>query len=249
MRYHRERVNAGAMAGVDLLRIQIERDRISLEAQASIRTAELGRIALAREVGTAFPASVSFDSLEIRRSLPFRPPEELIEARPDVQAAEAAVREATADQRVQRSLAVPSPELYGGYKRDVGANTAFGSLQMDLPFFNRNQGEIARAEAQHRFAQDSLAGTRLLARAEIEVAITNYTRQQTAVEQTLPGMRERAAENARIIADAYRSGGADLLRYVDSRRTLIDIQLLAIQTLEQYQQAASQLQIVYGEQL
>ncbi len=249
VRYHRERVSAGAMAGVDLLRMQIERDRVSLETQTAERNAELSRIALAREIGLAQVAPAAFDSLETLRSIPVRPAAEVIEARPDVQAAEDAVREAEADEHLQHALGMPSPELYGGYKRDVGVNTGFGSLQLDLPFFNRNQGEIARASAQRRYAEDSLAAARLAARADVESAVASYTRQQAAAAETLPGMRDRAAENARIVADAYRSGGADLLRYLDSRRTVIEIQLLAIQTLEQYQEAAVQLQLAYGEQL
>jgi outer membrane protein TolC len=88
-----------------------------------------------------------------------------------------------------------------------------------------------------------------VARAEIDAAKAAYEREQQTVSTTLPGMRDHARQNAAIISDAYASGGTDLLRYLDAKRTSIDTQLLALQTMAAYQKAAVQLELMYGGQL
>ena len=84
-----------------------------------------------------------------------------------------------ADLRLQHSSAVPNLDLLGGYKRDVGENTIYGGLQIDLPIFNRNQGGIAAASASRQLAEDELAYMRLTARAEIETAQSAYECEQS----------------------------------------------------------------------
>ena len=53
---------------------------------------------------------------------------------------------------------------------------------------------------------------------------------------------------ARLFAEAYRSGGADLLRYLDAEQVRLETKLLAIETWTEYQRAATALQLAYGEQ-
>ena len=250
VRYHRERVTAGAMAGVDLLRIQVERDRVDLEYQNAIRAAEQSRLALGREMGKPLPPDSNFvEDVDATRNIPSQATDSLVEQRPDVTAASDAVEEAIANERLQRAVALPDPDLLGGYKRNTVDNTLFAGLQIPVPFFNRNQGEIARAKSQVQYAEDTLAQTRLLARTEIEIAKAAYEREQQTISVILPGMRDHARQNAAIISEAYTSGGTDLLRYLDAKRTSIETQLLALQTMAAYQKAAMQLELLYGAKL
>ncbi len=247
--YQSERVKSGATAGVDLLRTQMERDRVALSYAQAQRDAEAAALDLARRTASLSAATATLtEPLEQPRLVPAMPINDAVEQRPDVLAAREAVTETHADLRLQHADAVPNLDLLGGYKRDVGANTAYGGLQMDLPFFNRNQGGIASAAAGSQLADDQLAYTRLKARSEITLAVSNYTRESGLVTTTLPGMQDRAMQNAGIISDAYRSGGTDLLRYLDAQRMLIETRLLAIQTWAEYQRAAVLLQLAYGEQ-
>ncbi len=250
VRYHRERVGAGATAGVDLIRIQVERDRVALQYEDALRIAELRSIDLAREIGLVSATGVATaESLETVYTLPPQPVDTLIAGRADVLAAEQGQSAAMADEKLQRAIAVPDPDLLGGYKRNVGSDTLFTQLQVPLPFFNRNQGEIDRAKSNERYAGEMVEQTRLVARAQILGAVAQYNRLGNSVMHLLPEMRQQAKENAAIISDAYASGGMDLLRYLDAKRTVIDTELLALGTLEQYQDAVSQLRIIYGEQL
>ncbi len=250
VKYQSDRVQAGATAGVDLLRTQIERDRVALSYAQAQRDAEAAGIELARASGVpTFQTATLTDPLEAERgSIPEKALTAALDQRPDILAAGDALREAEAGLRVQHAYAVPDLDFLGGYKRNSGLNTAYGGIQYDLPFFNRNQGGIATAAAQHQLAEDQLAYARLSATAEIQTAQADYRREQALVRSTLPGAAERARQNAAIIEDAYRTGGTDLLRLLDAENVLIQTRLLAIQTWNSYQRAAIALHLAYGEQ-
>jgi cobalt-zinc-cadmium efflux system outer membrane protein len=249
VQYQSARVQAGAAAGVDLLRMQIERDRIALSLAQAERDADAASIELARQTASPLIRTATLtDALEQERPVAAIPMSTAIDQRPDVDAARQAVLEAKADIRLQHADAVPNLDLLGGYKRNVGVNTLYGGLQLDLPLFNRNQGGVATAHANEQYAEDQLAYTRLNAGSQIATALSGYAREQALVSGILPGMDERALRNAAIISDAYHSGGADLLRYLDAERMLIDTRLLSMQTWTDYQKAVVSLHLAYGEQ-
>jgi cobalt-zinc-cadmium efflux system outer membrane protein len=249
VQYQSDRVQSGATAGVDLLRTEIERDRIALSYAQAQRMAEAADIELARRTASLSARTATLtEPLASERTVPEVPLTTAVDQRADVVAAREALNEAHAEIRLQHAYAVPDVDFFGGYKRNSGFNTAYGALQYDLPFFNRNQGGIATAHASEQLAEDQLAYTRLTASSEIETALSDYRREQALVRATLPGMGDRATQNSAIISDAYRSGGTDLLRYLDAQRILIDTHLLAIQTWTEYQRAVVALQLAYGEQ-
>lgn len=249
VRYNKERVDAGAMRGVDLIRVQIERDRLLLALEAARREAALSRIELFRQMGRTPDASVSLsDSLDSAAPLKTESLAAVLAARADVAAARESVTAAEADLRLQRANGAPDLDLLGGYKRNSGYNTAYTSLQIPLPFRNRNQGEVARAEASVRLANDRLQQLELSVAADVAAAQEAYTRQQAVVQNILPDMRARAKQNLAIMDDAYRTGGVDLLRYLDAERTAFDVEVTALRTLAEFQQAGLRLQLAYGVQ-
>ena len=249
VQYQAERVKAGATAGVDLLRTQVERDRVMLSYDQAQQTAELAGIELARAMASPLAKNaLLLDSTEQERPVTPVATTEAVEQRPDVVAAHEAVNAARADVRLQRADGVPNLDLLGGYKRNSGVNTLYGGLQMDLPFFNRNQGGIAASAATQQLAEDQLAYARMAATAQVESALASYRRQTDLVRNTLPGMDQRAEQNAGIVAEAYRSGGTDLLRYLDAQRVLLETRLLAAETWAAYQRSVVSLELAYGEE-
>lgn len=249
VRYHRERVAAGAMRGVDLLRFQIERDRIAIAVAAAERDAEQARLELYKQMGQAPVANVSFaDKLEDLRPVETVSVEMALAARSEIRSARDASAAAAADVRLQRSNGVPDLDLLGGYKRNSADNTGFGGLQIPLTFRNRNQGEIERANASVTFARANLTAIEVQVRAEIEQAEANYRRSREIVTSVLPGMRSEARENLRVMTEAYRVGGVDLLRYLDAVRTEFEVEVSAMRLQAEAQQAAVRLQLSYGEQ-
>ena len=251
VRYHQERVDAGAMRGVDLLRMQIERDRIAMTLEFAERDLELARVDLFRQMGRR-PDPILVLSESLATPLPLPPPfniDAVLANRADIVAARETVASATANLRLQHAIAVPDPDVLGGYKRNSGIDTLYASVQIPLPFRNRNQGEIARAEANLRIARARLEQTEIGVRADIAAAQSAYEHQRHIAEGTLPDMRSRAKKNLEILDDAYRTGGVDLLRYIDAERTEIDVEVNALRTLAELRQSAVRLQLASGEPL
>jgi outer membrane protein, heavy metal efflux system len=233
------------------LRMQLERDRAQLALQTAEREAKEFRLQLLRELGrTTLLSDVQLsDPLTAIDPVAEVSLEAAIAQRPDVRAANDSVTSATADARLQRANGVPDPDFIGGYKRNVGENSLYTSLQIPLPLSNRNQGEISRADASVRTAEAARSQTELSARAEIEAARAAYESSRQIVQTTLPEMQTRAKQNLAILDDAYRAGGTDLLRYIDARRLAVEVELSALQRLAEYHASAVRLQLAYGEQL
>jgi cobalt-zinc-cadmium efflux system outer membrane protein len=248
--YNGARVQAGASAGADLLRIQLENDRMLANATAA--SAETGRtqIALYREMGaTEFPGSVRFlDPIESLEHFDVPPLETILRQRPEMLLAKAHVKQADANLSLEQANAIPDPELMFGYKRwsgygqHTGINSMFFGVKAPLPFFNRNQGKIARAEAELRSAQSNLEAQTISIKAELAVAESDYLHNRDVLQQIMPRMTARAGRNLDITREAYRAGGTDLIRYLDAERMQVETQVLYVNALSQYHQSAISLQ-------
>ena len=249
--YNKERVDAGATRGVDLLRAQIERDRLQLALESARRDAVLSRLELFRQIGREPQPNVELtDALQSSAPIDIQayPIATILAARAEVAAARDAVTAAQANVRLQHSLGVADLDVLTGYKRNSGADTLYSSLQLPLTLRNRTQGEVERAQATVRLQQDRLAQVELAVRAEVQAASEAYLHQQHIVQVILPDMRERARQNLKIMDEAYRLGGVDLLRYLDAERTEFDIEVSALRTQAEFQQSIVRLQIAYGVQ-
>ena len=250
VRYHRERVDSGAMRGVDLIRMQIERDRIFLALQAAERESELARVDLFRQIGRPSSSQVQLvGDITAVDSLPPVNVQIALGQRVEVTIAKDDLSAAEADLRLQQAAAIPDVDLLAGYKRNTGFNTGYASVQIPLPFRNRNQGEIERATAQIRLRRAGVEEVQLTVRADIEAASESYRRELDIVQHTLPDMRARARQNLDILTEAYRIGGVDLLRYIDAERTEIDVEVTALRTLSEFHQSIVRLQLATGDQL
>lgn len=248
VQYQKERVDAGAMRGVDLLRMQIERDRLQIAFKAAQREATLARVDLARQIGRPISNDIELtDSIDAVNLVEQQPLAEVLTQRSDVAMAQEAVAAAQADLKLQKSLGVPDFDVLGGYKRNTGANTLYAGIQIPLPFRNRNQGEVERAQANLQMTEFQLEQVKLTAQSDVSAATATYTQELEIVQTTLPDIRERAKSNLAIMRDAYRTGGIDLLRYIDAERTEIDAEVSALRTLAEFHQSVVQLQLAYGE--
>ena len=239
VQFHRDRAREGAAPEVDLLRIELERDRLAASARTLALEAERARIALFREMGkTEFPPVEFVDTPETPRPVAALTIEEVLERRPEMRISRAAIEQARANLRLQQANAKIDPEVQFGYKRTTGFNTFYSAVQIPLPIGNRNQGQIEAAVADTKVAESSLAATAVLVRSELETATADYESRQKLLAETLRPMRERADEVFRIADAAYREGGSDILRLLDAERTKIETQLAYTRTLFELQQSA-----------
>ena len=246
--YHEIRVREGAMAESDLLRVRLEADRIELAANQARLDAQRTRINLYRAMGqSSFPDTLLTSSLTTRDNPAITPdPAAALDRRPDVLAARNGIEAAHAGLRLQRANARTDYSLFFGYKRTEGFNTMMGGVQWDLPWRNRNQGNIESAAASVQESESRLAAAEATARAEIEAAYQEYLIRRRQVVDFIGRFRKQGAETSQIAQAAYRLGGADLLRLLDAERLRIEIEILSVQAAAQFRQSEAALQSAMG---
>ena len=245
-RYSSNRVREGIMAESDLIKISVERDRAQAEVLSANAQLSVAQVNLYRELGrVSFPDTKLTSRLEDVQAVAAPTVEEALARRPELQAAKSAVQEAEANVHLQKANAKPDPEAFVGYKRNVGYDTAYAALQMDLPVRSRNQGNIGSAEARLRIAQSDLKLIETIIRSDLEGALRAYRSQQQLVA-LLPDSLRRATEAETLARTAYREGGIDLLRLLDATRTRLQIQTSYLQALANLQQTIINLQLAAG---
>lgn len=247
--YHRLRVQEGAMAEADLLRVQVEAGRFALAANEAALAAAQTRIELFREMGQAtFPDVHLEGELSLPRVDPQWPPlDQAAARRPEIQLARATLDQATARVSLEEANARPNVDLLGGYKRGAGYDTVMAGLQVDIPLRNRNQGNIQAASAEVRVARANLAAAEALVEAETRAARADFETRRVQIRDYLPKLLSQASETARIARGAYRLGGAELLRLLDAERLRLEIELLYARALAEYEQSAARYRFALGE--
>jgi outer membrane protein, heavy metal efflux system len=247
VQFHRDRVREGGAPEVDLLRIEVERDRLASLASTSGQEAERNRIALFREMGKfEFPPVVFADALEDVRPVGSLSPEQVLGRRLDITLARKAIEQARANLHLQLANAKPDPDLHFGYERIGGFDTLYAAAQIPLPIRNRNQGQIEAAAAEIKAAESSVSATEAVIRSELESATKDYESRQKLLNETLRPMRDRANEVYQIVDAAYRETGSDLLRLLDAERTKIETEVMYARALSEFQQSAVALETAQG---
>jgi len=247
VQFHRDRVREGAAPELDLLRIELERDRLATLARTAAQDSERARIALLREMGkTEFPPVELTDALETLPSIQTLSIEEILERRADLKVSRAEIDMARANLRLQQAIAKPDPDAQFGYKRTAGYDTLYAAVQIPLPVRNRNQGQIETATADIKVAESSLAAVSASIRSELEAARADYELRRKSLAETLQPMRTRASDVYKIADAAYREGGTDILRLLDAERLKIETDLAYTRAMAELQLSLVALQAAQG---
>jgi outer membrane protein, heavy metal efflux system len=246
--YSRNRVQQGVMAETDLMRVQLERDRVRMQLMTADRDADQTIVELYRAMGKSeFPPTTLADLPASPCAVILPDLARVLEARPEMQIAREAVAEAESNIRLQHAASKPDPEAFLGYKRNLGLDTVYAAVQVDLPFRNRNQGNIAAAQAQLHMAQANLRAAEAGVKADLTSAERVYLDQRKLLE-TLPETQARAEEAERLARAAFREGGIPLLRLLDAERYRIDMETQYSRALVDLQQSIVNLEYASGEE-
>jgi cobalt-zinc-cadmium efflux system outer membrane protein len=237
---NRARLDQGEISGADLRRLQVERLRFVEDvfaADLASRNARSTLLALLNSPTLDQPLELT-DGLAV-------PPGELapilaaaaagasgrntlltqaLAARPDMQGAQKAEALAETTTRLQRALRTPNLTFGAGYQRNFGANAVVFGATAPLPFFNRNQGGVLRADAERRAAAARSAlvdtGVRLDVQRTLNAVEVNRARVGYIEREYITSARE----SRDIVLESYRLGVANLIDYLDAQRAFRDTQ-------------------------
>lgn len=245
--FHETRVKEGAAPEADLIKVQLEGERLKIAANTAGLEARRSQVRLLQEMGRSeFPEISLSDAPDPMAKPPVVDISQALENRPEVRLAQQATELATAHLRLQEAGARPDIDVTFGYKRTSGFNTLMGSLEIPLPIANRNEGNIAAATAEIREAESQLAAATAIVKAEVAAAQTEVDVRRRQVVDVFPELLRKARESADIALAAYREGGVDLLRLLDAERSRNEVQVLYQQTLAEYEQSLVALDAALG---
>ncbi|MDE3179986.1 MAG: TolC family protein [Acidobacteriota bacterium] len=122
--------------------------------------------------------------------------------------------------------------------------SVFGSIQ--IPIFDRNQGEIARTHFAITQSQEAEQGTADQVLTDVKSAFAAYQTSAQVVNLYESGYLKEAQESRDISQYAYRRGAASLLTFLDAERTYRATQLAYRQALAAYMTSVEQLREAVG---
>jgi cobalt-zinc-cadmium efflux system outer membrane protein len=244
------RYKAGDIGEDDLLKIKLQ----MLQFQTDVSAAKLARVQGLSDLRQLLGYESIAADYDVAGSFDYQPVKGnvddfqamALQNRPDLRAAQQGVAAANSQHALQQSIGkrdITGQVSYThiGYLNDL---SLFGQMQM--PIFDRNQGEISRAayaitqaQEQERFANGQVM-------TDVRDAFENLATNDQVVGLYRSGYLDEARESRDISEYAYRHGAASLLDFLDAERSYRATQLAYRQALASYLLATEQLRQAVG---
>jgi cobalt-zinc-cadmium efflux system outer membrane protein len=169
-----------------------------------------------------------------------------LQNRPDLRAAREGVTAAQSQYELQKAIGKRDVTGQMNYTHAGGLSTAsfFGSIQ--LPIFDRNQGEILRASYAINQAQEQEKSTSGQALTDVRDAYEGLRTNDKVITLYRSGYLEVAQKDRDISEYTYHRGAASLLDFLDAERSYRATQLAYRQALASYLLALEQLREAVG---
>jgi outer membrane protein, heavy metal efflux system len=159
---------------------------------------------------------------------------------PQLAEAHAKLSRTRSDVARQYAGRIPNVDIRAGVKYDnvVGENMAQVEMGLPLPIFNRNQGNITKAEAEFVAAQNEVRRVELDLRQRLAAIFEQYenARQQSQkyAEEILPN----SAKSLELVRSGYRLGEFNYQALLISQRTYFQANLMYLENLRQLRLSA-----------
>lgn len=244
------RYQAGQISEGDLLKIQLQR----LQFQTDVSSARLALV----QARAALRAAVGFRALapdfQVLGSLAFTPLHGnaddyralALRNRPDLRAAEQGVTAARGQYLLAKANGKRDLTTIFGYTRVGGLNTGSLTFNMEIPVFDRNQGNIARAADAHVQAGDQEQAVRQQVLTDVAAAYQTARTGAQVVQLYQSGYLNQALRSRTISSYAYQHGAVSLLDFLDAERSYRQTELAYRQALAAYMLSRQQLMETAG---
>jgi outer membrane protein, heavy metal efflux system len=251
---NRDRYRTGAIAQVDLDRLELQRVQYESDlqtAEVNLRTAKIQLLALLddRTAVDQFDVAGPFDfSAEIATLDGVR--QDALDARPDFRAALQSVDKAKTDHRLAVSMGSTDPTFGFDVARNPPIDQYFGvSVSIPLRIFDRNQGEKLRTQLDIDRNEKLVEATRAQVLSDVDSAYEAVT---SAVILLRP-YKERYLQQATRVRDtigfSYQRGAASLLDFLNAQADYRSVQVNYLNLVASYLDAAGQLNLAVGREV
>lgn len=245
-----ERYKAGDIGEDDYLKIKLQ----LLQFQTDVSAAELARTQGLSDLRQMLGYESVGPDYDVAGSFKYQPVNGVLEdfqanalkSRPDLQAAQLGVTAAKSQYALQkadgkRDFTGQINYTHLAYLNDV---SIFGQIQM--PIFDRNQGEIARAGFAITQAQEQEMFASGQVMTDVRDAYESLRANDKIVNLYRSGYLDEAQQSLDISEYAYKRGAASLLDFLDAERSYRTTQVGYRQALASYLLALEQLREAVG---
>jgi cobalt-zinc-cadmium efflux system outer membrane protein len=166
--------------------------------------------------------------------------------RPDLRAAQQGVTAANSQYLLMKANGKKDITAQINYTHiaDLSTTSLFGQIQ--LPIFDRNQGEIARAQSAITQAQEQAKFTSDQVLTDVKDAYEGLKTNDQVIQLYRSGYLDEAQQDRDISEYAYKRGAASLLDFLDAERSYRATQLAYRQALAAYLLSLEQLREAVG---
>jgi outer membrane protein, heavy metal efflux system len=245
-----ERYKAGDMSEGDFLKIKLQ----LLQFQTDYSSAVLAKV----QAIAALRQLVGFESVpdffDVDGKLDYQPIHSglidlkalAMRTRPDLLAAQQGVTAAKSQELLAEANGKRDLGASFNYSHVAATNTGAFFFNIQLPIFDRNQGEIARTKYVITQSQELAIEASEQVMSDVVDAF-EALRMNDEIIRLYRGGYVDAAQKSRDISEyAYKKGAASLLDYLDSERTYRANQLAYRQALASYMTALEQMRQAVG---
>ena len=247
-------------------------ETLRLEADVAIATGDVQASTIELRALAGLPADAPLalrDSLEGLAAAPVLPrltAAAALEARSDIRAAIAQIGVADARIDAARREGRTDVTLAAGYTRanfgfdlfgfdrhgarvpiqDIFHTVTLGAT-LTMPWFDRNQGTMAAAQAERAGAETLVSARQRAARAEIDASLARERETRRAVELYAGDVRTLARQNVEVMLEAYDLGRFPLSDVLAEQRRYLDVEAGYTDVLTRAYEARTAVASAFGE--
>jgi outer membrane protein, heavy metal efflux system len=256
---NRDRYRAGAIAQVDLDRLEIQRIQYESDlqtAEVNLRTARIQLLALLNDrmpveqfdVTGPFEFSDQIIALDAARQI-------AVDTRPDLREALQAVEKARTDHRLAIANGSTDPTFAAWYTHNPSFNNPFDhetlglSVSVPLRIFDRNQGEKLRTQLDIERSERLTDAARAQVFSDVDSAHANVASTVTLLQPYKERYLPQASRIRDTISFSYEHGAASLLDFLSAQADYRSVQLNYLNLVASYLNAANQLNLAVGREV
>lgn len=245
-----DKFKAGAMSEGDLLKIKLQ----LLQFQMDVSAARLARVQALASLRQLLGYESVPENYEASGNLEYKPVkvgEDDLKAmalrqRPDLRAAQLGVTAAQSQYTLAQANGKKDLGATFTYNHLGGVNTGSLFFNIQIPIFDRNQGEIARTRYAITQSQELSSEQASLALTDVANAYEALRTNDQVVQLFQSGYLKQAEDSRDISQYAYQRGATSLLDYLDAERSYRAAEFAYRQALASYMTSLEQLRQAVG---
>jgi len=245
-----DQVRAGALSEGDAIKIKLQ----LLQFQNDVSSARLARV----QALAALRQLVGFESVpenyDVDGTLDYQPVHGDLNAlkmlaensRPDLAAARQGIIAARSQESLAHANGKRDLDVSFNYSHVADINSGAFFFNMQIPVFDRNQGEIARTRAAITQSQELAAEANEQVMSDVVTAYEGVHTNDQIITLYRSGYLDQTTQSRDISQYAYQRGATSLLDFLDAQRSYRANQLSYRQALANYMVALEQLREAVG---